>query len=181
MSLREVPTLTHKRTRSIETAQLVRIELLIGIPKMWNTDSATIEMCNEDDIRVYMLTAYALVSQELNILLLFNNMGRIATLSIVINYFPMIAVFVNIPCPTKKEAESLCLGLLKLELCVTTKIHENVTLMWKEEEKISSDEVVLMTLKTTDVNVPKIHRYMHEHHSWGSPCVEVIPIHADLC
>lgn len=93
----------------------------------------------------------------------------------------MIAVFVNIPCPTKFEAEKLCEGLLKLDLCVTTKIHENVKLMWKEDKKIASEEIVLMTLKTTDVNVPKIHRYMHENHSWGNPCVEVIPIHADLC
>ncbi|HBD02402.1 MAG: CutA1 divalent ion tolerance protein [Microgenomates group bacterium GW2011_GWC1_46_16] len=93
----------------------------------------------------------------------------------------MKPVFINIPCPTKEEAIKLCTGLLEQELCVTTKIYEHVRLMWLEEKKITGDDVVIMTLKTTDINIPKIHRYMAEHHSWGNPCVEVIPIIADLC
>lgn len=94
----------------------------------------------------------------------------------------MQAVFVNIPCPTKKEAIKLCKALLEQELCVTTKIHEHVHLMWKYEGKpVGGDDIVLITLKTTDLNVPQIHRYMHEHHSWGNPCVEVVPILNDLC
>lgn len=93
----------------------------------------------------------------------------------------MEAVFVNIPCPTKEEAIVLCTGLLEKELCATTKIHEHVHLMWNKDGKVEGDDVVLITLKTTDVNVPQIHAYMFEHHSWGNPCVEVVPILRDLC
>jgi len=92
----------------------------------------------------------------------------------------MEAVFVNIPCPTKQEAIALCTGLLEKELCATTKIHESVHLMWNDEG-IQGEDVVLITLKTTDVNIPQIHSYIYEHHSWGNPCIEVVPILRDLC
>lgn len=93
----------------------------------------------------------------------------------------MQVVFVNIPCPTKAEAVKLCGELLKQDLCATAKIHEHVHLMWMEDKKVTGKGVVLITLKTTDLNIPKIHRYIHENHSWGDPCVEVIPVFADLC
>ena len=93
----------------------------------------------------------------------------------------MKTIFVNIPCPTKKEATELCESLLKQELCATTKIHENVSLMWKDGEEIKNEEVVLITLKTTDVNVVKIHEFIFKNHSWGNPCIEVVPVINDLC
>jgi uncharacterized protein involved in tolerance to divalent cations len=94
----------------------------------------------------------------------------------------MQAVFINIPCPTKAEAIKLCEGLLEQDLCATAKIHEHVHLMWVgKDSKVTGDDIVLMTLKSTDVNIPKIHRYIHDHHSWGNPCVEVLPVFADLC
>ena len=93
----------------------------------------------------------------------------------------MEAVFVNIPCPTKEEALILCRGLLEKELCATTKIHENVHLMWSEDGKVQGDDVVLITLKTTDINISNIHKFIFENHSWGNPCIEVVPILRDLC
>ncbi|MFC1653384.1 divalent cation tolerance protein CutA [Patescibacteria group bacterium] len=65
----------------------------------------------------------------------------------------MQAIFVNIPCPTKKEAQKLCKSLLERELCTTTKIHENVNLMWKDKDEIKGEDVVLITLKTSDENI----------------------------
>lgn len=93
----------------------------------------------------------------------------------------MQVIFVNIPCPTKLEAEKLCRGLLEMELCATAKIHEHVHLMWAKDKKVTGDDIVLITLKTTDLNITKIHRYIHENHSWGDPCIEVVPVFADLC
>ncbi len=94
----------------------------------------------------------------------------------------MQAIFVNIPCPTKAEAIKLCTELIKQDLCVTVKIHEKVYLMSKnKEEEVVGDDIVLITLKTTDVNIPKIHKYIYENHSWGQPCIEVVAILNDLC
>lgn len=92
----------------------------------------------------------------------------------------MEAVFVNIPCPTKEEAIKLCRGLLERELCATTKIHPQVQLLWNEDG-VQQDEVVLITLKTTDENIPQIHQFIFENHSWQTPCIEVVPILRDLC
>lgn len=93
----------------------------------------------------------------------------------------MKAIFVNIPCPTKEEAIGLCHGLLEKELCATTKIIPQVHLMWVEDEEVQGEDVVLITLKTTDANIEEIHRYIFEHHSWKTPCIEVVPILRDLC
>jgi len=94
----------------------------------------------------------------------------------------MQAIFVNIPVPTLEEAKKLCHGLLEQDLCVTTKIHSHVHLMWKHEgEKVGGEDVVLITLKTTDENIDKIHKYIFKHHSWGNPCIEVVAILNDLC
>lgn len=92
----------------------------------------------------------------------------------------MQTVYVNIPCPTLEEAKKLCKELLKKELCGTAKITDNVHLMWKEKE-VDSDDVVLINLKTTDVNMEKIIEFIHKNHSWGNPCIEVLPVLNDLC
>lgn len=92
----------------------------------------------------------------------------------------MQAIFVNIPCPTKKEAIEIGKALLDKELCVTVKIHDNVHLMWKGEEH-KSDDVVLITIKTTDNHIEEIHKFIFSNHSWGDPCIEVVPIIRDLC
>lgn len=93
----------------------------------------------------------------------------------------MEAIFVNIPCPTKEEAVKICSSLLEQELCATTKIHENVNLMWKEDGQVQGEDIVLITLKTTDEQIEQIHRFIFENHSWGDPCIEVVPILRDLC
>lgn len=93
----------------------------------------------------------------------------------------MQAVLVHIPCPTKEEAIKLCSHLIDQDLCATAKIHENVHLLYKHTDEVEGDDVVLMTLKTTDENIPKIHKYIFENHSWGQPCIEVVAILNDLC
>ena len=93
----------------------------------------------------------------------------------------MQAVFVNIPCPTKEEAIKLCTYLVDQDLCATAKIHENVHLLYKHTAEVEGDDIVLMTLKTTDENIPKIHKYIFEKHSWGQPCIEVVAILNDMC
>ncbi len=92
----------------------------------------------------------------------------------------MDPIFVNIPCPTKEEGIKLCGEMLKLDLCGTAKIQEGVHLMWMEKD-LNGADIVLMSLKTTKMNLPKIQEYILKNHSWGTPCIEVIPIFRDMC
>ncbi len=90
-------------------------------------------------------------------------------------------IFVNIPVPTREEGKQLCHQLLEKDLCGTAKLHDNVHLMWKEENKVQGDDINLMTLKTTRGKLADIHEFILKNHSWGTPCIEVVPILADLC
>ena len=90
-------------------------------------------------------------------------------------------IFVNIPCPTKEEGIKLCGEMLKLELCGTAKIQSNVHLMWMEDKSVNGADVVVLSLKTTKINLSKIHEFILKNHSWGTPCIEVVPILTDMC
>lgn len=89
-------------------------------------------------------------------------------------------IFVNIPCPSKEEGIKLCGEMLKKDYCGTAKVQENVHLMWMENGLQGSD-IVLLSLKTTKQNLPKIQEYIFKNHSWVTPCIEVVAIHNDLC
>lgn len=93
----------------------------------------------------------------------------------------LAGVYVNIPCPSKDEAVSLSRELIKMDLCGTIKILENVHLMYTDGKEVQGDDVVLMTLKTTKVNLMKIQEFIIKNHSWGDPCIEVVPIILDMC
>lgn len=90
-------------------------------------------------------------------------------------------IFVNIPCPKKDEAIKLCSELLKRDLCGTAKIYENVHLMYTDSDGVQGDDVVVMTLKTVRKNLADIHEFILKNHSWGTPCIEVVPIISDMC
>jgi uncharacterized protein involved in tolerance to divalent cations len=89
-------------------------------------------------------------------------------------------IFVNIPCPTKEEGIKLCGEMLKLDLCGTAKVQENVHLMWMENGLQGSD-IVLISLKTTKQDLSKIQEFILKNHSWGTPCIEAVPIVNDSC
>ncbi len=93
----------------------------------------------------------------------------------------IVAIIVNIPCPTKKEAQKLCTELLKKKLCGLVRIVENVHQMYNNDGKIEGDDIVLMRIKTTEQNLKDIEAYIYENHSWGTPCVDVVPIITDHC
>ncbi|OGD71050.1 hypothetical protein A3A84_02735 [Candidatus Collierbacteria bacterium RIFCSPLOWO2_01_FULL_50_23] len=90
-------------------------------------------------------------------------------------------IFVNIPCPSRDEAIKLCGELLKKELCGTAKIHDHVHLMYTDPDGVRGEDVVLITLKTVKKNLTDIHEFILKNHSWGTPCIEVVPIIADMC
>ena len=93
----------------------------------------------------------------------------------------VVAIYINIHCPTEAEAKKLSAGLLKKKLCGTIKITRNVHLMYVMEEKLEGDDTYLMTIKTTKEHLKDIEAYILENHSWGTPCVEVFPIITDHC
>ena len=88
-------------------------------------------------------------------------------------------VIVNIPCPSDEEAKRICSFLLDNELCGTAKILP-MYLMYKDE-KVEGEAVVLMSLKTTRLNLEKIGEYIYANHSWKTPCIEVMSILRDMC
>lgn len=88
-------------------------------------------------------------------------------------------VLVNIPCPTKKEAVKLCAQMIDKDLCGTAKITA-MHLMYKDE-KVEENEAFLMSLKTTKQKLMDIHEFILKNHSWGTPCIEVMPIVNDMC
>ncbi len=96
------------------------------------------------------------------------------------NIIDMDPVVINIPCPTKKEAEKLCKEMLEKELCGTAKIMP-IFLMYPGPKGASGEEVVLISLKTTKIKLTDIHEFILKNHSWGTPCIEVMPMVADLC
>lgn len=89
-------------------------------------------------------------------------------------------VIVNIPCPTRKEAEKLCKELLDKEFGGTAKITATY-LMYPDEKGATGEEVVLMSIKTTNGKVADIHEFILKNHSWVTPCIEVMPLISDLC
>lgn len=89
-------------------------------------------------------------------------------------------IFVTIPCPTKIEGIKLCSEMLQLDLCGTAKVYDQVTLLYKTDS-VQLDDVVVLSLKTTQINLPKIHEFILKNHSWGTPCIEVVPILTDMC
>ncbi|HCQ31142.1 TPA: hypothetical protein DIU27_02005 [Candidatus Collierbacteria bacterium] len=89
-------------------------------------------------------------------------------------------IIINIPCPTKEEGIRLCAEMLQQELCGTAKIQEGVHLMYVEDGVQGSD-IVLLSLKTTKSNLEKIHEFILKNHSWGTPCIEVLPMLVDMC
>ncbi len=89
-------------------------------------------------------------------------------------------IYINIPVPTKEEADKLCRQIIELDLAGTGKIHENVTLMWKHDE-VGEDKVCLMSLKSIRGNLEKIHEFILNNHSWKTPCIEVTALQTDMC
>ena len=89
-------------------------------------------------------------------------------------------IYINIPCPTQTEAQKICNELLEQDLAGTAKIYPNVELFYKKES-VDSEVVCIINLKTANINLPKIHEYILKNHSWGTPCIEVLPLQSDLC
>ncbi len=93
----------------------------------------------------------------------------------------VVAIYINIHFPTIEEAQKIGTELLEKKLAGTIKITPNVHLLYKMEDKVDDDITVLMTIKTTQQHLKEIEAYMYEHHSWGTPCIEVFPIINDHC
>jgi uncharacterized protein involved in tolerance to divalent cations len=89
-------------------------------------------------------------------------------------------VYINIPCPTVEEATSLATHLLSHDLAGTAKISPNTTLMY-HDGTTKSEAVAILNLKSTTSHLTDIQTYIYQNHSWGTPCIEVLPILTDMC
>lgn len=93
----------------------------------------------------------------------------------------VVAIYINVHCPTEEEAKDLSKRLLEEKLCGTVKITRDVNLMYVMDDKLEEEDTVLMTIKTTKKHLKDIQGFIMENHSWGTPCVEVFPIITDVC
>lgn len=93
----------------------------------------------------------------------------------------VVAIYINIHCPTVEEAKLLSKAILEKKLAGTIKITPKVHLMYYYEGKFGGDDTALMTIKTTEQHRKDIEAFIYENHSWGTPCVEVFPIINDHC
>jgi len=91
------------------------------------------------------------------------------------------AIYINVHFPDMDEAKKLGKKLMEKNLCGTIKMTPKVYLMYNDGEKIEGDDTVLMTIKTTKQNQKDIEGFIYENHSWGTPCIEVLPLIMDHC
>jgi uncharacterized protein involved in tolerance to divalent cations len=91
------------------------------------------------------------------------------------------AIYINIHCPTEDEAKELSRQLLEKKLCGTVKITNKVHLMYVMDENLEGEDTALMTIKTTKRHLQDIQSFVLENHSWGTPCIEVVPLIKDVC
>lgn len=71
--------------------------------------------------------------------------------------------------------------MIEKDLCGTAKISKTFLMYPDPKKGATGEDVVLMSLKTTKIKLADIHEYILKNHSWGTPCIEVIPIVTDMC
>ncbi|MCA9376499.1 divalent cation tolerance protein CutA [Candidatus Nomurabacteria bacterium] len=94
----------------------------------------------------------------------------------------IVAIIINIPCPTFEEADKHARILMKKELCGLVRIYRDVNqIYFTEEGEVDGEDIVMLAIKTTQKNLKEIEAYMLKNHSWGTPCIDVTPIVTDHC
>ena len=91
------------------------------------------------------------------------------------------SIFIKVSCGTFEEAEKIGKELIEKKWAGTVKIYKDAHLMYPSEKGAEGEAVFHMEIKTTKRFLKDINVYILENHSWGTPCVEVVPIVNDFC
>ncbi len=91
------------------------------------------------------------------------------------------AIYMNFHCPTLEEAENFARAFFDRELVSTVKIVKDVELFWNDGKETHGTDTVLVVAKTVTRHQDAIEKYILANHSFGTPCIEVVPLSADHC
>mgnify|MGYP001278765447 CR=1 FL=1 len=75
-----------------------------------------------------------------------------------------------------EEAKSIGQILVGQNLAACVNLLENMTSIYKWEEKLEESQEVIMIVKTRKILMPKLIETVKTHHSYECPCVLELPI-----
>ena len=74
------------------------------------------------------------------------------------------------------EAKNIGRELIKQNLAACVNLLENMTSIYKWEDKLEEGQEVVMIAKTRKTLMPKLIKTVTKHHSYECPCVLELPI-----
>ena len=75
-----------------------------------------------------------------------------------------------------EEARNIGRILVKQKLVACVNILENMTSIYKWEEKLEEGHEVVMIAKTRKILMPKLIETVNRHHSYECPCILELPV-----
>ena len=75
-----------------------------------------------------------------------------------------------------EEAKSIGQMLVVQNLAACVNLLENMTSIYKWEEKLEESKEVIMIAKTSKTLMPKLIETVNSHHSYDCPCILELPI-----
>ena len=75
-----------------------------------------------------------------------------------------------------EEAKSIGQILVVQNLAACVNLLENMTSIYKWEEKLEESKEVIMIAKTSKTLMPKLIETVNSHHSYDCPCILELPI-----
>ena len=84
--------------------------------------------------------------------------------------------FIYMTAGSKEEANNIGMVLVEARLAACVNIIENMTSVYRWEEKVQQDSEVVLIAKTTEALVPELIDKVKSLHSYDCPCIVSLPI-----
>ena len=84
--------------------------------------------------------------------------------------------FIYMTAGSKEEAKNIGKVLVEARLAACVNIIENMTSVYRWEEKVQQDSEVVLIAKTTEAQVPELIDKVKSVHSYDCPCIVSLPI-----
>ena len=84
--------------------------------------------------------------------------------------------FIYMTAGSKEEANNIGQALVEARLAACVNIIDNMTSVYRWEEKVQQDSEVVLIAKTTEALVPELIDKVKSVHSYDCPCIVSLPI-----
>jgi periplasmic divalent cation tolerance protein len=84
--------------------------------------------------------------------------------------------FIYMTAGSKEEANNIGKALVEARLAACVNIIDNMTSVYRWEEKVQQDSEVVLIAKTTEALVPELIDKVKSVHSYDCPCIVSLPI-----